>query len=129
MRTFVSSLTRLIFFFDHTSSGWIVNLLFLESVEMCELLSLKYYSNRTHSLVHILEFSNHKQNNNLKTKHNFIARVKPTKFPYENEIFGVGEITTVKKTDFGPAHILRTNTKPPLAGPYGMCVFQFRHFV
>lgn len=56
--------------------------------------------------------------NILKTKNNFIARVKPTKFPYENEIFGVGEITTVKKTDFGPAHVLRTNTKPPLAGPY-----------
>lgn len=58
----------------------------------------------------------------LKSKNNFIARIKPTKFPFENEIFGVGEITTVKKTDFGPAHVLRTNTKPPLAGPYGMCV-------
>lgn len=54
----------------------------------------------------------------IKIKHNFIAIVKPTKFPYENEIFGVGEITTVKKTDIGPAHILRTNTKPPLAGPF-----------
>lgn len=42
----------------------------------------------------------------------------PTQSPYENEIFGRNELTTVKKTDIGPAHRLKLNTKPPLAGPY-----------
>lgn len=38
--------------------------------------------------------------------------------PYENEIMYGNGVTTVKKTDVGPAHVLRTNTRPPLAGPY-----------
>lgn len=28
------------------------------------------------------------------------------------------EVLTRKKADIGPAHIFRTNTKPPRAGPY-----------
>lgn len=42
----------------------------------------------------------------------------PTASPYDNEIAYGRSVTTVKKTDIGPAHILRTNTRPPLAGPY-----------
>lgn len=38
--------------------------------------------------------------------------------PYDNEISYGRSLTTVKKTDIGPAHVLRTNTRPPLAGPY-----------
>lgn len=41
-----------------------------------------------------------------------------TASPYDNEISYGRSLTTVKKTDIGPAHILRTNTRPPLAGPY-----------
>lgn len=41
-----------------------------------------------------------------------------TASPYDNEISYPSGVTTVKKTDIGPAHILRTNTRPPLAGPY-----------
>ncbi|XP_031630826.1 CD109 antigen-like isoform X2 [Contarinia nasturtii] len=37
---------------------------------------------------------------------------------YDNEISYGRSLTTVKKTDIGPAHVLRTNTRPPLAGPY-----------
>lgn len=38
--------------------------------------------------------------------------------PYDNEIIHGHSITTIKKTDIGPAHVLKTNTRPPLAGPY-----------
>lgn len=38
--------------------------------------------------------------------------------PYENEIAYGRSLTTIKKTDIGPAHVLRTNTRPPLAGPF-----------
>lgn len=42
-----------------------------------------------------------------------------TRSPIENEIAGRNNnILTKKKSDIGPAHLLRTNTKPPLAGPY-----------
>lgn len=37
--------------------------------------------------------------------------------PFDNEIIH-GALTTIKKTDIGPAHVLKTNTRPPLAGPY-----------
>lgn len=39
--------------------------------------------------------------------------------PTRNEIpFNPNDILTKKKTDIGPAHVLHTNTKPPLAGPF-----------
>lgn len=53
-----------------------------------------------------------------KNKQNyFLAYNLPAHSIYENEIIS-GDITTLKKTDIGPAHLLRTNTKPPLAGPF-----------
>lgn len=40
--------------------------------------------------------------------------INPTVSPYENEIASGRGLTTIKKTDIGPAHVLRTNTRPPL---------------
>lgn len=41
-----------------------------------------------------------------------------TRSPFEQGLLNGTGLTTIKKTDIGPAHILKTNTRPPLAGPF-----------
>lgn len=54
----------------------------------------------------------------LKKNEIFFTVQTTTQSPYDNEIFNGRTVTTIKKTDIGPAHVLKTNTRPPLAGPY-----------
>lgn len=56
--------------------------------------------------------------NQKKNKQIFFTVRTTTLTPIDNEISYGRALTTVKKTDIGPAHVLRTNTRPPLAGPY-----------